>query len=111
MTGRDIGGPTMPEHHLATASTITRRRLLKSILALSSLATASPLLTAWPSPAAAAQTNAPTATPAVNGSVTVVFWQHEDPRLTAATKEKIDAYKQVAPNVEIDFNSTPHVDY
>jgi multiple sugar transport system substrate-binding protein len=111
MTGEKHGGSAMTKDHLAAASTTTRRRLLKSVLALGGLATASPLLTAWPSPAAAAQTSAPTAAPAVNGTVTVVFWQHEDPRLTAATKEKIAAYKRVAPNVEIDFNSTPHVDY
>jgi multiple sugar transport system substrate-binding protein len=45
------------------------------------------------------------------GKVLLNFWQHEDPRLTMFTKQKLESFMQKNPNIEVKLDTTPHVDY
>ncbi|MCC7450235.1 MAG: twin-arginine translocation signal domain-containing protein [Anaerolineae bacterium] len=79
-------------------NTISRREFLKT--AATGLAGASVLAASGVNPVQAASRKRTSARPA---TVKLVFWQHQDTRLDAATLEKIEEYKKVAPNVEIEF--------
>lgn len=123
------GAPASPTAAPAPAAAATTAPAAAATTAPAPAATTAPAATAKPAAAAttapapttapaaattapaAAATPAASAAPKPSAAAKVVFWQHEDPRLTALTKDKIAEFKKVEPNIEIDFNSTPHVDY
>ncbi|MHB1133554.1 MAG: extracellular solute-binding protein [Chloroflexota bacterium] len=60
-----------------------------------------------PAPAKPADTTAP----AVKGTVTVVFWGHNNTRYTDAYKANIAAFEKKNPNIKIDYQIKPGTEY